>query len=62
MINFPKEKYIEYYLTYPNANDIYGQTFFVYPSYEKAIEDGDKIKLKWGHDYKIEEKENIRLI
>ena len=32
----PKEKYIEYYLTYPNANDIYGQTCFVYPSYEKT--------------------------
>ena len=56
----PKEKYIEYYLTYPNANDIYGQIFAVYPSYKKAVEDGEKVKLKWGHDYKIEEKENIR--
>jgi hypothetical protein len=57
----PREKYIEYYLTFPNAKDIYGQTYFTFYSYEKAVEDGEKIKLEWGHDYKIEEKENIRI-
>jgi hypothetical protein len=55
-----REKYIEYYLTFPNAKDIYGQTYFTFYSYEKAVEDGDRIKLKWGHDYKIEEKETVR--
>ena len=55
-----REKYIEYHLTFPNAKDIYGQTYFTFYSYEKAVEDGDRIKLKWGHDYKIEEKETVR--
>ena len=55
-----REKYIEYHLTFPNTKDIYGQTYFTFYSYEKAVEDGEEIKLEWGHDYKIEEKETVR--